>query len=51
MDVLSPQGEGMKDLDDAADGWDIDADSAYHPSEDPSVSASPARRQMGMLSL
>ncbi|KJZ72662.1 hypothetical protein HIM_08021 [Hirsutella minnesotensis 3608] len=31
--------------------WDIDQDSAYYPSEDGSVSASPIRRQMSMLGL
>ncbi|KZZ94697.1 NAD kinase associated with ferric reductase [Moelleriella libera RCEF 2490] len=36
---------------DAAVSWDIDADSAYYPSEDGSVSASPIRRQMSMLGL
>ncbi|UNI20998.1 NAD(+) kinase [Purpureocillium takamizusanense] len=31
--------------------WDIDTDSAYYPSEEGSVSASPIRRQMSMLGL
>ncbi|KAK9439241.1 NAD(+) kinase [Metarhizium brunneum] len=31
--------------------WDIDTDSAYFPSEEGSVSASPIRRQMSMLGL
>ncbi|PHH87645.1 hypothetical protein CDD83_8601 [Cordyceps sp. RAO-2017] len=31
--------------------WDIDQDSAYYPSEEGSVSASPIRRQMSMLGL
>ncbi|PHH76324.1 hypothetical protein CDD82_4053 [Ophiocordyceps australis] len=31
--------------------WDIDTDSAYYPSEEGSVSASPVRRQMSMLGL
>ncbi|RDA93132.1 hypothetical protein CP533_4130 [Ophiocordyceps camponoti-saundersi (nom. inval.)] len=32
-----------------SDCWDIDQDSAYYPSEEGSVSASPVRRQMSML--
>ncbi|RDA83790.1 hypothetical protein CP532_5197 [Ophiocordyceps camponoti-leonardi (nom. inval.)] len=32
-----------------SDCWDIDQDSAYFPSEEGSVSASPIRRQMSML--
>uniref|UniRef100_A0A8H7N919 NAD+ kinase n=1 Tax=Bionectria ochroleuca TaxID=29856 RepID=A0A8H7N919_BIOOC len=35
----------------AAEEWDIDTDSAYYPSEDGSVSASPIRRQMSMLEM
>lgn len=31
--------------------WDIDTDSAYYPSEEASVSASPVRRQMSLLDL
>ncbi|KAF4510734.1 hypothetical protein G6O67_002603 [Ophiocordyceps sinensis] len=31
--------------------WDIDQDSAYYPSEEGSVSASPVRRQMSMMGL
>lgn len=31
--------------------WDIDQDSAYYPSEEGSVSASPIRRQMSLLGL
>ena len=42
-----------EDKDDEDDGgaWDIDTDSAYYPSEDGSVAASPIRRQMSMLGL
>ncbi|KAG5974209.1 hypothetical protein E4U55_000068 [Claviceps digitariae] len=39
---------------DDAMGWDIDTDttdSAYHPSEEPSLCASPARRKMSILGL
>ncbi|QUC18304.1 uncharacterized protein UV8b_02545 [Ustilaginoidea virens] len=39
------------DDDAAAACWDIDTDSAYYPSEEGSVSASPVRRQMSMLGL
>ncbi|KHN95322.1 NAD kinase associated with ferric reductase [Metarhizium album ARSEF 1941] len=39
-----------QDEDDSA-CWDIDTDSAYFPSEEGSVSASPVRRQMSMLGL
>lgn len=33
------------------ESWDIDTDSAYYPSEEGSVSASPVRRQMSLLSM
>ncbi|KAF4581214.1 NAD kinase associated with ferric reductase [Ophiocordyceps camponoti-floridani] len=36
---------------DGDDCWDIDQDSAYFPSEEGSVSASPVRRQMSMLGM
>ncbi|OAA49360.1 NAD kinase associated with ferric reductase [Metarhizium rileyi] len=45
LDSIAPQDE-----DDTA-CWDIDTDSAYFPSEEGSVSASPIRRQMSMLGL
>lgn len=37
--------------DDNEEAWDIDTDSAYYPSEEGSVSASPIRRQMSLLGL
>lgn len=44
--------DGMAATDeDDASCWDIDTDSAYFPSEEGSVSASPIRRQMSMLGL
>lgn len=50
-----PFESGSDDADSPADeneeAWDIDTDSAYYPSEEGSVSASPVRRQMSLLGL
>ncbi|OAQ72750.1 NAD+ kinase Utr1 [Pochonia chlamydosporia 170] len=48
----SAASDGMLSFDeDDGSCWDIDTDSAYFPSEEGSVSASPIRRQMSMLGL
>lgn len=49
FDPSDPDGEDCQDDQEDAASWDIDTDSAYYPSEEGSVSASPIRRQMSML--